>query len=454
MDRKSDGSSDVQDWKRVSLIFAKKFVSDIICCESFQTCDRELKQRINHLFFILKCVEKGNNQQHLLSLLLDYKTILEEIESGSISLTSASHFKAWQSRFLERYNEDDSEVEPFVLKNIDRDSNSAHSEETLETENTHLEELDECKKESDFVCIAITKRKVIKEETSQEKKRCHICNFETTVRKRYEKHLFEEHNLKSCHDCEINFDDFAQFYQHSKSHKKPDPKRRKWKCDHCEFSAKYERALQNHLFRMHDKTACSKCGENFTDAFAFDAHLLTHLDPFQCQYCPAVFYNKEHVQYHERNYCRVLKEPEMAMCQKCGKSLAKMSMKYHLKSVHGHGSVNPCPYCGKNVKGLAKHIRITQCNIPEDQRNIKTVQCPICFKMIQSNLKTHIRRTHGTHKSFKCEHCDYKTNVKGNLYIHVKRVHERKPLKETCPICNKQVLKLDRHLQTYHASVS
>ena len=119
-----------------------------------------------------------------------------------------------------------------------------------------------------------------------------------------------------------------------------------------------------------------------------------------------------------------------------------------------HGSVNPCPYCGKNVKGLAKHIRITQCNIPEDQRNIKTVQCPICFKMIQSNLKTHIRRTHGTHKSFACEHCEYKTNIKANLYIHVKRVHERKPLKETCPICNKQVLKLDQHLQTYHASVS
>merc|ERR1739844_799335 len=131
MDSNQEETTDVHDWKRVSLIFAKKFVSDIICCESFQTCDGELKQRINHLFFILKSVEKENHQQqHLLSLLLDYRTFLEEIESGSISLTTDSHFKAWQSQVQERFHDD----KLFVLNRIDMDSNSPHIEENLETE--------------------------------------------------------------------------------------------------------------------------------------------------------------------------------------------------------------------------------------------------------------------------------------------------------------------------------
>ena len=456
MDSNQEETTDVHDWKRVSLIFAKKFVSDIIGCESFQTCDRELKQRINHLFFILKSVEKENHhQQHLLSLLLDYRTFLEEIESGSISLTTDSHFKAWQSQVQERFHDD----KLFVLNRIDMDSNSPHIEENLETED--VEEVDEWKKESDFVRIAITKRKFIKKEktpendsTSQKTHHCHLCNFGTIVRKRFEKHLFDKHNLnKSCEKCDISFDNFALYYQHWKSH---ETGRKKWKCDHCDFASTHERPLWKHSYRMHDQTACSKCGKSFTDIAAFDAHCLTHLDPIQCQYCTAVFYCKENVRTHEKDFCRIKQKEsrDMVVCQKCGKSVAKPAMLRHLKSVHS--SVSSCPYCGKNVKGLAKHYKITQCNIPEDQRNIQTVQCPICFKMIRKpDLKIHVKRAHDeTDKTFSCEHCDYKTNMKANLYIHVKRVHERKPLKETCPICNQQCMRLEWHLQTYHTSVS
>ena len=51
------------------------FVNDIVSCQSFQTCNSEMKQRIKHLLFILKMVLDGNSAQ-LVFVLEEHKSLL------------------------------------------------------------------------------------------------------------------------------------------------------------------------------------------------------------------------------------------------------------------------------------------------------------------------------------------------------------------------------------------
>ena len=68
-------------------------------------------------------------------------------------------------------------------------------------------------------------------------------------------------------------------------------------------------------------------------------------------------------------------------------------------------------------------------------------------------IKVHLGKIHGS-KKFHCDQSEYKSYSKHNLFLHIKRVHEKKPLKEICPECNKGCVKLEWHMQTYHTSVS
>ena len=102
MGGKQEEDADEQSGLNTFTSFAKKFVSDIIDCQSFQACDTEMKQRIKHLLFILNFVEEGNSKQ-LQIVLQDNKSLLEDIAHGSISWTSELYFKAWQQRVWRRF---------------------------------------------------------------------------------------------------------------------------------------------------------------------------------------------------------------------------------------------------------------------------------------------------------------------------------------------------------------
>ena len=63
-----------------------------------------------------------------------------------------------------------------------------------------------------------------------------------------------------------------------------------------------------------------------------------------------------------------------------------------------------------------------------------------------------MKAIHEKIKDFHCSLCDYKTYAKSNLYIHVKRMHEGRQLKESCPHCDKLVVHLEYHIRTYHVN--
>ena len=189
------------------------------------------------------------------------------------------------------------------------------------------------------------------------------------------------------------------------------------------------------------------------------------LRSFKCQYCIAQFNSTKSLRKHEQNHEKIEKnleknldsiynEERRELCKKnCGKKVIMSDMHRHLKQVHGPPT--PCPWCGFVTKNLRRHLRRTQCDVPEDQRTKEeTTQCHICSQMIsKKRIKSHIRVVHGD-KSFECDQCDYKSYSRHNLFLHTRRVHEQKSLTEICPECNKKCISLEWHIQTYHTSVS
>ena len=61
----------LHDWLGIT----SSFVNDMVTCQSFQTCNSEMKQRIKHLLFILKMVQDGNKTQ-LVFVLEEHKSLL------------------------------------------------------------------------------------------------------------------------------------------------------------------------------------------------------------------------------------------------------------------------------------------------------------------------------------------------------------------------------------------
>ena len=69
-------------------------------------------------------------------------------------------------------------------------------------------------------------------------------------------------------------------------------------------------------------------------------------------------------------------------------------------------------------------------------------------------MKRHFEVVHDRKRPFGCGDCSYTASTRFNLQIHVKRVHERKTIKDTCPYCNKPCIGLDWHIRTYHAELA
>ena len=434
----------------------------------------------------------------------------DDVEGGSISWTSEQYLKSWQDRVQRRYNQN----KIIVLSNQEQkvaDYEDGPLEEHLEDNlNTELSEnlseefsLTKLKEEQEGAIAVINsdlkpvRIKILKKLSQQNEKQiskkgthtikqCHICNFKHKQERKIEEHLYEDHDQKNCRDCGQSFDNFNRYYKHrvqshgepiqcsecpmvlksylsymyhrDKVHRATTTATKRWKkCDHCEFTARYDTGMNRHLFEKHEQTICSECGQNFTDFSAYERHRRSH-NPLKCQYCPAVFTNLSGLRKHENNHEKNReKNPEAdqkkkeEMCPKCGKYVVEM--KRHL--LWFHAAPEPCPWCGAVVKNVKRHLRRLQCDVPEDQRTrIKEKSpCHICSKMIETKLlKNHIRIVHGT-KNFECSQCSYKTYTKNNLSLHTKRVHERKPLKEVCPQCSKECVNLEWHIETYHTRV-
>ena len=328
---------------------------------------------------------------------------------------------------------------------------------------------------------------------------CSHCDFVGDLPKEIQMHMKRMHmvgvrKVKSrcfpCTDCDFVGNLSKDIQRHIKQMHPKVVKRIKRRgnkeklgCDYCGFSTYLEESLKHHEIEMHGKTVCTTCKYLFDDSMSYLTHFETNR--ISCHECGTLIM--------EKGFARHLKlmhgdQPiTMEKCSICGKILKAMHLNGHMKKVHGEknlacphcefragskhdmirhirrrhdsAAVANCQWCGRMTKDLDRHLQRNQCNVPKHKRNkLPEILCVFvnCGKKFKNDrdMKRHFEVVHDRKRPFGCGDCSYTASTRFNLQTHVKRVHERKTIKDKCPYCNKLCIGLDWHIRTYHAELA
>jgi len=171
----------------------------------------------------------------------------------------------------------------------------------------------------------------------------------------------------------------------SKKHAKTD-----YECNHCEFVGAKLLQLTRHKRRIHNEYVCKECdflagSKDQLLNHAKESHQSTSLSCDQCEY----------------------------------KASGKRYLQEHMESKH---------------MGIRHY-----CDL-----------CPFSSSF-RRNLKTHVNVAHEGQAlpTFMCDQCDYQTNQKGSLTVHMKQKHEEIKC-EHCSFVSKGQIMLKKHMKTSH----
>ena len=250
-------------------------------------------------------------------------------------------------------------------------------------------------------------------------------------------------------------------------------------CYNCNFESSSENEMKRHKLEKHgEKAHCRDCDELFTTFRAYKAHIRTHVAR-KCQVCEKSILipsYKAHLSTHKDNRGKI--------CTTCGKSVINMfnhalthknkdlscphcdfksNVEYKVNKhiERKHSKVNPvqCPQCGKMIKALTKsrvEVHIRRCSANSSNREKHHV-CHICQKAYVDKwgLNGHIKHAHDkSTQKIKCDKCNYQSSSRNNVFVHTKRVHEGKPLREECQYCKRKVIVMSTHISRYHGELT
>ncbi len=221
--------------------------------------------------------------------------------------------------------------------------------------------------------------------------------------------------------------------------------RDRWKT--CSKCGKSVHNISQHM-RIHsgDRLKCSQCNSCFSNKGNLAKHILyTHAQQGilkKCHVCSLEFkpfYLEQHIRRMHRMNTYV-------KCAICKLDLVKCNLRNHMKIhiVKEKRKKEMCPVCQGEFLHLKKHLRLQHGNLP-------LLNCQKCSKTFKSGfgLWHHMKKHNGDNYGA-CPVC--KKNVtRLRLKDHISRMHpaeERK--RQTCPICRKEVLELNRHLKQSH----
>jgi len=218
-----------------------------------------------------------------------------------------------------------------------------------------------------------------------------------------------------------------------------------------------ENFMELHLKEKHPNQAeqfeCDFDGKVFKNKRLLWSHI--HLPLVECQFCSKMF-RINYISDHLKNVHTTDKNFQCKICSKSFKSA--QCLKKHEKT---HNKVHKCDICNKMYPILSKlnqHKKIYH-------ENGKSFECEICGKKF--NLKVHLKNHQKTHsksrpKPFKCQRCDFATDDQHYLKYH-QTSHERQdkkyagmknPLKcEECPTFHRSKCLLKQHMKVVHPKV-
>ena len=221
-----------------------------------------------------------------------------------------------------------------------------------------------------------------------------------------------------------------------------------YKCELCQKQFVCVASLNTHKRTIHEKHEFVKC--DICDAKLKSYYLPIHKkkrhsfekETILCDVCELGFQNifqlKSHYRVHKD------KSLQKVTCELCGKFLAnKDDMSRHLRSYHVQEKAHKCSKCEgffKSKESLRIHVR--------DRHEYVLQKCESCDKRFKNlfALKKHVARIHekSLTKSFECNVCGTKFTDKGNLFGHIRNVHNG--IKSKCNLCGRTFKSL-RYLQ-------
>ena len=429
--------------------FTAGFLGQLALTPEFARTETVIREKVRHLSFLV----------HLVCRLQDFEAVYREFLSveevltcGNIGWDNEEYFRDWERKTLLKINHG-----TFNVNSVRDGKNGVKEKHGEDTEDQDMHDLkdepdsefDPYEEVNDKNCRPLkvekpkkpklkkTPIKGIKRKASRNvqlegevkskwhRYSCDDCNVHNLSFRMHSRHLFEHHEQTLCTHCGVNFEDFKVFWVHQESHKE------KHICDICSNEFRSSIYLRNHKRTIHNIT-----DEKYNNRF--------------CQICPECGKSVDSLKQH----MQLIHSAHKLQCPHCQfQTPYKNNLKNHIENKHTGGNIKNCPFCGKLVKNVKRHLLAAKCDLPEEERNnpADMVQCDRCNKQFKNleRLKKHIRDIHDK-PAIQCELCSFQTKYNCNMKMHVRRVHDNKPLRETCPVCSKACVSVDWHIKTYH----
>jgi len=207
------------------------------------------------------------------------------------------------------------------------------------------------------------------------------------------------------------------------------------KCDIHERATKCV-ARHSQVLDLASPLKCPLCQSDIGNKSLLNLHIETDHPDLQKACCPECFdfIDYDHFSFYSGrdqdndlrkhflkvHHCAVDKPN---LCQLCGKGFEnEMVLKEHTKSVHEKDPQIICPTCGEtffNRKSHRRHMLLRHA-----QRVLHCLHCDKNLPDEVGKLGLHIS-IHTGLKPFKCAHCSYSTERRGNVFIHCRKAHHK-----------------------------
>lgn len=154
-----------------------------------------------------------------------------------------------------------------------------------------------------------------------------------------------------------------------------------------------------------DRFLCNFCSKTFANKYILKSHIQTHSEDsdqtktsevLSCNFCQRSFSNKYNLKTHKRSHDEDSKDKTTTVCNVCAKLVSKMTLKKHMKNIHGENKFVECSNCGKNsrISCIKNHERM--CKRTDEERIARKLKCGECGKGLSSRdkLRKHMRNIH------------------------------------------------------------
>uniref|UniRef100_A0A182R9X5 C2H2-type domain-containing protein n=1 Tax=Anopheles funestus TaxID=62324 RepID=A0A182R9X5_ANOFN len=222
------------------------------------------------------------------------------------------------------------------------------------------------------------------------------------------------------------------------------------RCYICMESLESENTLEEHLTMIHQDLLpfhCDKCLLHFYCLNEVNQHLITHVYPFVCLYCPQKYCNEGLL----RNHNKVCNSYRCVICP------AEFAIKAHLnehKKQHTAEmrKMNKCKHCGRTFAHASKLRRHLQAGICTGSKDVQ-VRSNTRKRTLEGKSSPGATKSNITKNLLVCQVCNRKFDNNSHLARHFERDHSefRLPL-FPCNVCPKKFTSFEKSIrhQAYH----